>query len=369
MSFSYRRCKSIFRKEIKHILRDPFTLILAIIIPLLIVMILGNSIEFNLKEISTVVVDHNQTKESQQLIQTFNSSNYFKTYLKNSPNEAFQEILRENARVALYIPPDFDKNVAAGQTAKAQILLDGANNSVVTAVNSYLYNVSTMASAKILNTPIPDEFLITRLLFNPELNSKWFTIPGLTAVIVAIVCILLTSLTVCKERELGSMELLLSTPAEPSEIIIGKVTPYAFLGWIGFCIVYVASRFYFEVPFFGNFWVLLLATMIFIIDYLAIGMYISVTSMQQQVAIQIALLIGLLPTALLSGFVFSIEYMPKPLQYFAMIFPAQWYMTIIRCEFLKASSINDLLLPLSILIFQGIIAIIAAASKFRRTLE
>jgi ABC-2 type transport system permease protein len=369
MSFDYRRCKSIFQKETKHILRDPFTLILAVIIPLLIVMILGNSIEFNLKEISTVVVDHDKTKESQELIRTFNSSNYFKTYFKDSPSEAFQEILKENARVVLYIPPDFDKNIASGQIAKAQILLDGANNSTVTAVNSYLYNISTMASAKITNTPIQNEFLKTRLLFNPELNSKWFAIPGLTAVIVAIVCILLTSLTICKEYELGSMELLLSTPIEPTEIIIGKVIPYAFLGWAGFCIVYFASKFVFDVPFFGNFWILLLATMIFIIDYLAIGMYISVTARQQQVAVQIALILGLLPTALLSGFVFPVEYMPKLLQYFAMIFPAKWYMTVIRAEFLKASPISDLMMPLIILSSQGIIVICATVSKFRRTLE
>ena len=207
------------------------------------------------------------------------------------------------------------------------------------------------------------------MLFNPELNSKWFAIPGLTAVIVAIVCILLTSLTICKEYELGSMELLLSTPVEPMEIIIGKVIPYAFLGWAGFCIVYFASRFVFDVPFFGNFWILLLATMIFIIDYLAIGMYISVTSRQQQVAVQIALILGLLPTVLLSGFVFPVEYMPKLLQYFAMIFPAKWYMTIIRAEFLKASPIGDLILPISILLSQGIIVICAAVTKFRRTLE
>ena len=369
MSFSYRRCKSVFQKEIKHISRDPFTLILAVIIPLLIVLILGNSIEFNLKEISTVVIDHDKTKESCELIRTFNSSDYFKTYFKDSPAEGFQEILKEKARVILYIPPDFDKNIASGQTAEAQILLDGANNSTVTTVSSYLYNISTMASAKINNTSIPENFLKTRLLFNPELNSKWFAIPGLTAIIVAIVCILLTSLTVCKERELGSMELLLSTPVEPLEIIIGKVIPYAFLGWVGFYIVYIASRYCFNVPFFGDFKILLLATIIFIIDYLAIGMYISVTLEQQQAAVLIALILGLLPTALLSGFVFPVEYMPKIIQYFAMIFPARWYLIVIRAEFLKASPFVDLLLPFSVLIFQGFVAITAAVSNFKRTLE
>ena len=369
MSFSYLRCKSVLEKETKHILRDPFTLILAVIVPLLIVLILGNSIEFNLKDISAVVVDHDKTKESTELINAFKSSNYFKTYFRDSPEEAFREVLRENARVILYIPPDFDKNVSAGKNAEAQILVDGANNTTVNAVNSYLYSISTIASSRICNKEIPSDFLKTRLLFNPELNSKWFAIPGLSAVIIALVCILLTSLTICKEYELGSMELLLSTPVEPSELIIGKVIPYAFLGWAGFGIVYAASRWIFDIPFFGNFLVLLFAATIFIIDYLAIGLYISVTSRQQQIAVQYALIIGLLPTALLSGFVFPIEYMPKFLQYFTMIFPARWYMTIVRAEFLKAAPLSDLFLPISILIIQGIFMIFAAVSSFRRTLE
>ena len=165
------------------------------------------------------------------------------------------------------------------------------------------------------------------------------------------------------------MELLLSTPVEPIEIILGKVIPYAILGWAGFAIVYVAARFFFNVPFFGDFFALMLATTIFIIDYLAIGLYISVTSRQQQVAIQIALIVGLLPTVLLSGFVFPIEYMPKILQYFTTIFPARWYITIIRAEFLKATPFSDLLLPFFVLVFQGILAIAAAVTSFRRTLE
>ena len=141
MSFNYRRFNSILQKETKHILCDPFTLMLALFVPLMIVLILGNSIEFNLKEISTVVVDHDHTKESTELIHTFNSSNYFKTYFKDSPDEAFREILRENARVVLYIPPDFDKNISAGKIAEAQILLDGANSNTVNAVNSYLSKI------------------------------------------------------------------------------------------------------------------------------------------------------------------------------------------------------------------------------------
>ncbi len=369
MSFSLNRCRSVFQKETKHIMRDPFTLILALIVPLLIVLILGNSVEFNLKDISTVVVDHDKSKESAELIQSFNSSNYFKTYFMESTEDAFQEILKEKARAVLFIPPNFDNKISSNNQAKAQILVDGANNSSVTAVNSYISDISMISAAKITNTKMPNNFLKIRLLFNPELNSKWFAIPGLSAVIIALVSILLTSLTICREYEQGSMELLLSTPIESTEIIVGKILPYAALGWIGFCIVYIASRFFFGVPFSGSLWILLLATLIFILDYLAIGLYISVTSKQQQIAVQLAMLVGLLPTALLSGFIYPVEYMPNLLQYFTMIFPARWYVEITRCEFLKASSFTDLLLPFSAMILQGIVAMTAAISKFRKTLE
>jgi ABC-2 type transport system permease protein len=191
----------------------------------------------------------------------------------------------------------------------------------------------------------------------------------LSAVIIALVSILLTSLTVCREQEQGSMELLLSTPIKSVEIILGKILPYAFLGWTGFGIVYVAARFLYDVPFYGSHWILLLGTAIFILDYLALGLLISITAKQQQLAVQMAMVIGLLPTILLSGFLFPIEYMPDILQYITMIFPARWYIEIARCEFLKASAFSDLVVPFVVLIIQGIVLIIAAIKKFKDTLE
>ncbi|GHU13384.1 membrane protein [Alphaproteobacteria bacterium] len=387
------RCKSIFQKEGKHILRDPFTLILALLLPFLIVIIFGNAFEFNLKDISMVVVDHDKSQESRQLIETFSSSGYFKTYFTESPEDAIAEIHNEKAKIALIIPPDFDKRVSSGQ-ADVQIIVDGADNTSLNAVRGYITRIGVLASLKLypfsasrasktyarytcnveassakVNASGATTGSNVMLVFNPELDSKWFTIPGLSAVIIALVSILLTSLTICKEREQGSMELLLSTPVKSVEIIVGKILPYALLGWIGFGIVYAAARFLYEIPFFGHHWILLLGTAIFILDYLAIGLFISITATQQQMAVQMALIIGLLPTMLLSGFVFPIEYMPRPLQYITMIFPARWYIEITRCEFLKASEFADLVVPFAALIILGIVIITAAIKKFKDTLE
>jgi ABC-2 type transport system permease protein len=365
---NFARCRSIFQKESKHIVRDPFTLILALLLPFLIVIIFGNSIEFNLKNISMVVVDHSKSEESRKLIDAFSSSGYFEAYFRESPKDAIAEIHKEKAKVALIIPPNFSNKALLGQS-EVQILVDGADNTSLNAVMGYVRKIEDLAAAKILNAEPQKNPLGVRLLFNPELNSKWFIIPGLSAVIIALVSILLTSLTICKEHEQGSLELLLSTPVRSWEVILGKILPYAFLGWIGFGIVYAAARFLYEVPFFGTYWILLLGTAIFIMDYLALGLLISIAAKQQQLAAQMAMVVGLLPTVLLSGFVFPIEYMPKVLQYVTMIFPARWYIEIARSEFMKASSLEDLATPFSVLIAQGIVVIIIAIKKFRTTLE
>jgi ABC-2 type transport system permease protein len=363
------RCFAIFQKEFKHILRDPFTLLLALFLPVAIVLILGNSIEFNLKEIPTVVVDHDKTQESGKLVETLGSSRYFKTYFAENPQTALREITLENAKAALYIPPNFNNKISAEQQAEVQMMVDGADNTYVSAIGNYLSSVQNLATMKILNRKSNSDFLKIRLLFNPELVTAWFAVPGLSAIIIALVSILLTSLTICREFELGSMELLLSTPVRTIEIIVGKLFPYAFLSWIGFGIVYFAARRIFGVPFEGSYWILLSGTVIFILDYLMLGLLVSVVAKEQQLAVQMALGIGLLPTFLLSGFIFPVEYMPTFFNYLTMIFPARWYMEIARSAYLKAIPAEALLQPFLFLILQGGLLGTVAVTKFRRSLE
>ncbi|MDR2901946.1 MAG: ABC transporter permease [Lactobacillales bacterium] len=369
---NYIRAKAVFKKEFKHILRDPFTLTMALLLPLLIVVILGYSIEFNIKEIKTAYTNHDKTIASRKLIETFGSSAYFKTFPVESPMEGYRDIISERARAAIFIPPQFEKELRAGRTGNVQILLDGADNSSISAISNYLTTINLTAIFKILDIPpvidTPVQFK-ARYLFNPELNSKWFAIPGISAVIIAIVAIMLTALTICREWEKGSMEMLLSTPLTSLEIIIGKILPYAILSFAGFIIVFLAARFIFSVPFVGNYLTLMLGTLLFILAYLAIGLYISIVTKQQQVAVQYAMIVGMLPTSMLSGFIFPIEYMPNIYQWFSTIFPARWYVEISRDQFLKASNIEDLWLPLVILAVQGIVATTACLFRFKRNLE
>ncbi|MGN1063709.1 MAG: ABC transporter permease, partial [Alphaproteobacteria bacterium] len=316
--------------------------------------------------------DHDKTQSSRKLIETFGSSDYFRPYMIESPTVGMNAVATEQAKMLLVIPPDFEKELSAGRKGTVQIILDGADNSSISAIMNYLGTINVTAIYKIRDIPVTPTSLIdfkSRNLFNPELNSRWFAVPGITAVIVALVAIMLTALTVCKEWEQGSMEMLLSTPVTSLEIITGKLLPYALLSFIGFGIVFLAARIIFGVPFEGSYIILISATLLFILAYLAMGLYISVISHEQQVAVQFAAFIGLLPTALLSGFIFPVEYMPEIYQWVSMIFPARFYVEITRDQFLKAGSAADLWIPFLALSIQTLLLISASVLGFKRSLE
>lgn len=370
--FSWRRARAIFSKEFKHIWRDPFTLIMALMLPLAIVLILGNSIEFNIKSINMAYVDADKTSASRKLVETFGSSNYFRPYDIDNPDAIYDDIVAGRARVGLVMPPGFEKDVM-GDGASVQVLVDGTETSTMSSVANYLDTINQNAYFKIMDVPLNAsaqnlQFKV-RYLFNPELNSRWFAVPGLSAVIIALVAIMLTTLTICREWERGSMEMLLSTPATRLDIIVGKVAPYAILSFAGFILVFIIARVVFGVPFIGGYWQLILGTWLFILGYLAIGLLISVSTKKQEVAIQYAAIIGLLPTVVLSGFVFPIEYMSRGYQYVSSLFPARFYMDITRDQFLKGSLFFDIWWLYAILAFQALVILLFCVFRFKRSLE
>jgi ABC-2 type transport system permease protein len=369
-SFVWTRAAAVARKEVFHILRDPFTLAFALGLPVVMVLIYGIAIDFNVENVALAVSDSDQSQTSRRLIDAFAGSRYFLVQSSGSPSEGYRDVSAERARAALIIPPRFEKDLLAGRGARAQVLLDGADNSTVGPVAGYLNSIEALASKRIAGFDPPRPYdLRTRFLFNPELNSRWFVIPGLSVVVMAILSILLTSLTVAREWENGSMELLLSTPVRPLEIIAGKIAPYAALGLTAQLFVYVIARTVFGVPFVGNFALFGLGSVLFLGTYLAQGLLISVITRKQQIAMQFAFLTGLLPSNLLSGFVFPITSMPPFFQYFTMILPARWFMTIARDAFLKGSSFAEMGGAfLALALFCGAM-ILAATKRFKRTLE
>lgn len=371
--FSWQRSWAIFVKEFKHIVRDPFTLIMALVLPLLIVLILGTSIEFNVKSINMGVVDTDKSMASRKLIETFDSSGYFKSYDVMQADDAIDDMVDGLSRVAIVVPQNFEHDLFARNSANVQILVDGTESSSIMSVMNYLNTVNQKAYFKI--NDVPAQALsqgITykvRYLFNPELNSRWFAVPGLAAVIIALVAIMLTALTICREWERGSMEMLLSTPASRLDIILGKVVPYAIISFIGFVLVFLVARVVFNVPFVGSCWQMVFGSWLFILGYLAIGLLISVSTKKQEVAIQYAAIIGLLPTVILSGFVFPIEYMNSGYRYVSALFPARFYMDITRDQFLKGSLFVDIWWLYAVLALQAFVVLIICVFRFKRSLE
>lgn len=370
MSFVWGRAKAIAQKEVYHVIRDPFTLMLAFGLPIFLVIFFGFAIEFNVKNIHLAVNDDDKTQSSRVLLEIFTSSGYFIANPVNSIAKAQETLMSNKARAALIIPGGFEKDLFNGRVTKVQLLLDGSDNSTVAPILSYLNSIQDIANKRLADFQQPKYVNIkTRFLFNPELNSRWFVIPGLIVVIMSILSVLLTALTVAKEWENGSMELMLSTPAEPIEIIIGKLFPYAILVIFSVVLVYAISRLVFHVPFRGSLWVFCLGCILFLVTYLAQGMLISILTRSQTIASQIAVMTGLLPAQLLSGFIFPIESMPTFFEYFTMLLPARWFMVIARESYLKGSNFFDLIVPFCALLIFCLITITLAAKKFKRNLE
>jgi ABC-2 type transport system permease protein len=368
--FVLERAYAIARKEVFHILRDPFTLIQALIFPIFMVVVYGFSIDFNMKDIRLAVSDADQSETSRQMLDLFGSSQYFLLHGVGSPADASQDVQGERAKASLIIPPRFEKDLYAGRGAQAQILVDGADNSAVGSVVGYVGAIETLAAKRLADfSPKPPVQLRTRFLFNPELNSSWFVIPGLIVVVMALLSIMLTALTVAREWENGSMELLLSTPVQPLEIIVGKLAPYGALGLFAVFMTYLIARVIFNVPFVGNLAVFWLGCGIFLTTYLAQGLLISVVARNQQVAMQMAMVSGLLPSNLLSGFVFPVASMNVFFRFFTMILPARWFMQISRYTFLRGSSIGQLSTAFFALSLLCVGMIRMATRRFKRDLE
>jgi ABC-2 type transport system permease protein len=364
------RIYSIAHKEARHIFRDPLTLAMAVGMPVLLVTFFGFVYNFDVRNVRLVTFDHDQTLQSRQLADVFAGSQYFKVSGAVDSGSPVDLVDKEAAKAVLVIEPGFGKDIARGATAKAQILLDGADNQTAGVVMTYLAGVQKAAPARLLDRKISEPVeLRTRFLFNPELNSRWFVVPGLFVVIMGILSILLTALTIAREWETGSMELLLSTPAQPAEIIIGKLAPYVVLGLGGVLFVYLAARFGFGIPFRGSHVLFLFACLMFLSTTLAQGLMISVITRQQQLAMQMANMTGLMPSLLLSGFIFPVESMPTFFRYLTAVIPARWFMMICRGIFLKGEGLADLAKPLTILAIINFVFIVRAVKKFKKDLE
>lgn len=338
------RIRALARKEVAHLLRDPVTFFLALGLPLVLLVIFGYGVSFDLDRSPLAVVDQDRSPLSRRIVQALTATEELVvTRLEDDP-EAIESLFRRNeAASALVIPPGTAADLAGGRRTELQWILDGSDN---TRAMGILATGLPMLQQQIRresagNAPPPVEARV-QLLYNPGLRSSLFFIPGLTAYILAVAGVLLTALTVARESERGNLEQIFATPVGPFEIIVGKLLPYLALGLVQALLVLAAGGVLFDVPFAGSLPLLALATVLFLGAALAQGLLISVVAKSQQVATQVGALISLLPAVLLSGFLFPVTRMPWPLQALASIFPARYYVSILRGVLLKGAGLEAL---------------------------
>jgi len=365
------RTIAIMKKEIIQILRDPLSLIIAFLMPVLLLFIFGYAISLDINNISTIVCDKDKSSQSRAFISEFNKSGYFTVidYIDNY-KDADIFIDSNKAKAAILIPEDFSENINKKIPAAVEIIVDGSDANTANIAIGYIKGVTALFSESlggIKKTPLID--VSTRVWFNPELKSRNFIVPGLIVIVMAVISGFLTSLTMAREWERGTLEQLISTPVKNHELILGKIIPYFVIGFIDVLLALFMGVVVFGVAVKGSVILLLGLSSIFLFGGLGLGMVISIAAKSQLVANQIALVATFLPAFLLSGFMFSIDNMPRFVQAVTYFVPARYFMVISKSIFLKGSGLNVLLWETFLLTIFAAAVFIIANKKFKRTVE
>ena len=370
---SYRRTRALFQKELRHIVRDVRSLIMALAMPLVLLLLFGYALNLDVDRVPTLVYDADRSPQSRELVERFRGSRFF-DIRGESPDQRGLERAIDERRVllGLAIPRDYAQRLNAGRTAQIQALLDGSDSNTAEITLGYVeslagaYSFEVRAAAQNqrggMRAPAPLESRV-RVWYNSTLQSRNYVVPGLIAVILMIIAALLTSLTVAREWEMGTMEQLLSTPARPAEIVLGKMLAFFLVGVADTAMAVLVAVFVFEVPFRGELWLLAITSGVFLCGALFWGIFISAAARSQLLAFQMGLLSSFLPAFLLSGFVYATENMPPVIQAITYVVPARYFVTILKGVFLKGVGLNVLWPPILLLVVYAAVVFVAATRK------
>ena len=366
------RIKAIIVKEFFHILRDPRSLTMVFIIPLVMIFILGYSISYDLNRIDAAVIDLSQSRLSKQLVQAFAASRIFVVHSRGngagrslSLAAAEKMLRRKKIKEIIVIPADLSRLLAEKRQGAIGLIIDGSDTNVANLVYQYDERIILEFIAKMRGS---GELLklSTKVYFNPEVRSQFFFIPGLVAVILLMISAMLTSLSIAKERETGSIALLFISPLRSREIIIGKTIPYIIVALMDGVVILLFARFWFGIPIRGSLAVLLLFALLYIVAGLSLGILISTSAPSQRVAMLATLLITLLPSMLLSGFIFPLDSLSPVLRAISYAIPATYFLRIIRGVVLKGAELKHYLFEGGMLIVLSLVLLAAATRKFNK---
>jgi drug efflux transport system permease protein len=370
---SFTRLLAVAKKEIVQVLRDFRSLMIVLIMPVILVLLFGYGVNLDLKHLPVYVYDRDGSQQSQDLLKRFQGSDYFEIVrVVSNYRDLARGIDDGHAKLGIVIPWDFSQRLHDGRPAQIQALVDGTDDNTANVVIGYSQAVVQGFSSDVqldglhshgqMAKPTPVR-IETRTWYNEDLESSAFIVPGVLALVMSVIGAFLTSLTIAREWERGTMEQLISTPVTPFEIMFGKLVPYFVIGMIDVLVCALVALYWFHVPFRGSFATLLISSVMFMIVVLSMGFFISVIAKSQLAASQIALLATFLPAFLLSGFLFAIEQMPTVLQWITRILPARYYVSALKKIFLKGSPAALLyadLVPLAI--FTVLLALLATHS-------
>jgi ABC-2 type transport system permease protein len=375
---SARRLRAIFVKELHHIVRDSRSLGLALFVPVMMLLLYGYALSLDVDHVSTLVYDQDDTQASHDLIRQFQGSRYFEIVGAVTSYAAIERAIdRNRAIMALVVPRDYSKLIGQGRDAQVQIVLDGSDSNTAsiamgyaeTVVRNYSMQIRTDVQNRRGGQSIPPPVdARLRVWYNPSLESKNYVVPGLIAVILQIIAALLTSLTIAREWEMGTMEQLLSTPLRPTEMVLGKMLAYFALGLADAVLAVLVGLFVFTVPLRGSVLLLAVSVCVFLVGVLFWGIFVSASAKSQLQAYQMGVLSSFLPAFLLSGFVYSIESMPTVIQVITHIIPARYVVTILKGIFLKGVGLRVLWGELGFLALYATIIFLLAIRKVNQKL-
>lgn len=365
----FRRFNALFYKETLQIMRDPSSILIAVVLPLILLFLMGYAISLDTKNIPVGIVIEAPGKQTQSLVNAFKNSPSFNVKVARNTHNFKTDLQKGNIRAIIVLPASFQKDLLTN-SLKIQIIADGTEPNIAGYVQKYSNEVwLNWLSLEGLDKRTPHVTIQSRYWFNAPLLSRYFLLPGSIAIILTLIGTLLTALVVAREWERGTMEAIMSTPITIVELLLGKLLPYFFLGMGSLLVCLVITLEWFGIPFRGSYWLLFAVSGAYLFPALSLGLLISTLAKNQFVAAQAALIAGFLPALLLSGFLFPIESMPLWLQYFTHIIPSRYFIPILQTLFLSGDIYAIILPNLIYMLLLGSLFFILVFKKTRKRLD
>lgn len=367
------------KKELQQFRRDPKMFAIVLFAPILQCIILGYAANLDIYNINLTVFDQDKSRASSDYIEKFTQSGYFQVnQFVDNYNDITHDINNGKSLIGIVIPKDFEKDIMNGRGAKVQALIDGSDGNKGSIAFGYTQGITSSFAQNIVIENIQKKGLKftvgsispeVRIWYNPELKTRNFMVPSITALILLITTTLLTSLAIVKEKEIGTLEQLIVTPIKPWQMIVGKLVPFTILGFAAVLLVNAVMVFWFGIPIRGNLAFYILASFLFILSTLGIGLFISTISKTQSQAMMVTVFGIMMPMIYLSGFAFPIENMPQSIQYITYIIPLRYFITIIRGVILKGIGFYELWFETLMLLVMGVGILFFSAKRFHKRLE